>query len=720
VQRLAGRTQDEGSSPTGSGAVGTRGDPSHRLHDARNLPTVVLIAFLVVSALVSGITRDVMHDQEARLLQDRAADVAGVLTSELLQARSALSAISGAVGGSTDPSTTFRAAATPLVAPGPYVSAARVRVEAAGAVVIDAIGDGYGPGVALPGAVEGAVLSARRRSQVMMTTRVLDGPGGRRLGAALQGGGLQPDEVIYLERRVDGPAPAAAAAVRFDDVDVAFYVGTEPTRDALISASTDRLPIRGRSISRIVQPEADRFLLVVRARRSLVGPLGSALPFMVLLSGAATGTMAAWLCRVLQRRRRYALTLVDLRTRELADSMDVLRSRAKLDRLLQRASRDVAGAKELQGAIELLYAASMEIIPVDRVTLSVRDERSLRVVASAGPASASLPVGTTIELAPGHSLPPRRAAVIDPTTSPGYHYGMRSAMFIGLAEPGSESRAMLGFGCRRAGAYQEEDLPVIEALGRDLSGVLNQLLLIEREREAARRSHELDQLKSEFVGIVAHDLRSPMTVIAGFADILRSGGDQLAPHERDDYLARISSNVKQLAELVEDVLQVARIESGELTCEGEPFDLAKLVRDTASELTGTQRARPLNLAIANDLPAAFGDARRQWQVLSNLVGNALKFSPEDTPIDIRVTRKEDLIEVEVEDHGRGMRPEDAHRVFEKFVRSSHDGAPVAGTGLGLYIARSLVEAQGGTISVESYEGRGSTFRYTVPTAEEAW
>ncbi|MGH7856294.1 MAG: sensor histidine kinase, partial [Candidatus Binatia bacterium] len=117
------------------------------------------------------------------------------------------------------------------------------------------------------------------------------------------------------------------------------------------------------------------------------------------------------------------------------------------------------------------------------------------------------------------------------------------------------------------------------------------------------------------------------------------------------------------------------------------------------------------------LPDAFGDEQRNWQVVTNLLSNAVKFSPADQPIEVTVTPDNGFLRVSVRDHGSGIAPEDQQRLFQKFERIVTPGARrSAGTGLGLYICRSIVEAQGGRIRVESTEGEGSTFSYTIPVA----
>jgi signal transduction histidine kinase len=268
-------------------------------------------------------------------------------------------------------------------------------------------------------------------------------------------------------------------------------------------------------------------------------------------------------------------------------------------------------------------------------------------------------------------------------------------------------------------AFTEDDLVQVERLTRESSGPLYLLMVINREREASLRLQQLDQLKSDFVGMVAHDLRSPMTVISGFADFLRTHLETISADETRLYLGRISDNTKLLSAFIEDVLQVARIEAGELRIDLTEFDLGDLIRTTVEELTIANPHRRITLNVQRDLSLALGDRGRQWQIINNLVTNALKFSGNTTePIEISAMAKDQCIEVAVTDHGIGIGDEDLPRIFDKFYRVDHtsERSTASGTGLGLYICKSLVEAQNGAIRVRSEVDHGTTFTYTVPTA----
>ena len=239
-----------------------------------------------------------------------------------------------------------------------------------------------------------------------------------------------------------------------------------------------------------------------------------------------------------------------------------------------------------------------------------------------------------------------------------------------------------------------------------------------RERLVVERLQELDELKNEFVGIVAHDLRSPMTVITGYAGILEERWEDLSKEQIETFLAAIGRTVKSVGILIEDVLQVARIESGELNYRITMFDLSAVVQRTVDEMLIADSTRRCQVSVSDKPVMVIADEQRQWQVLSNLLGNAFKFSDEGEQVEVVVEGNAREAMVSVKDQGMGIALGDIGKIFEKFsrVEQSEHKPRVKGTGLGLYIVKRLVEGQGGKVSVVSEPGKGSTFTYTVPAA----
>jgi len=245
------------------------------------------------------------------------------------------------------------------------------------------------------------------------------------------------------------------------------------------------------------------------------------------------------------------------------------------------------------------------------------------------------------------------------------------------------------------------------------SGLRNALVFAEKE-EVIDRLSEIEGLKSEFVGIVAHDLRSPVAALVGFAQVLNDMWDEFSDEEKRGIAQKLHRSAQRLGLFIDDILQVATIEAGELSVDMRPFDLTSVISSVADTLTEAQRSR-LKVDIRGELRLLFGDEQRHWQVLSNLVANALKFSPEDGIVEIEIRVRGTGAVVSVRDHGAGIAIEDQVKLFQKFSRLE-DARGKKGSGLGLYICKRLVESQGGRIWVESRPGHGATFSYTIPLA----
>ncbi len=236
-------------------------------------------------------------------------------------------------------------------------------------------------------------------------------------------------------------------------------------------------------------------------------------------------------------------------------------------------------------------------------------------------------------------------------------------------------------------------------------------------RQMIRRLEEMNELRNEFVAIVAHDLRSPMTSINGFAHLLVDMWGTTSDDKKIEYLQIIARNTEHLAGFVEDVLQVARIEAGEYTYDICPFDIRSLVQRALDETASASDGQRFEFTATGDFPLVLGDEERHWQVLTNLLSNAVKFSPAEEPIVVGLSRIDDSVQVTVTDRGIGIAKDDQTKLFTKFGRVSNLGVPkTSGNGLGLYICKTLVEAQGGRIWCESSPGRGSTFFFTIPVA----
>ncbi len=240
---------------------------------------------------------------------------------------------------------------------------------------------------------------------------------------------------------------------------------------------------------------------------------------------------------------------------------------------------------------------------------------------------------------------------------------------------------------------------------------------ITSEKQVIRQLEEMNDLRNEFVAVIAHDLRAPAASISGFAHLLIDEWNTLDDEKKIEYLRIITRNTDALVGFIENVLQVARIEAGEFTYQISSFNIRALAQRTLDETIGPNTDRRVELITPDDLPLVLGDEERQWQTLTNLLSNALKFSPAKEPIVVELSRIGDWVQVAVTDRGIGIAEDDLAKLFRKSERLLTSGNPITpGNGLGLFICKTLVEAQGGRIWCESTPGRGSTFFFTIPVA----
>ena len=238
------------------------------------------------------------------------------------------------------------------------------------------------------------------------------------------------------------------------------------------------------------------------------------------------------------------------------------------------------------------------------------------------------------------------------------------------------------------------------------------------EAVAANRS------KSEFVSLVSHELKLPMTSIKGYSELMLKGATGPLNENQTQFLETIRNNVSRMATLVSDLADISRIESGNLRLDLKSAAVREIIEEVIN-LTKTQvDAKHQNLSVdcASDLPAAWCDRGRFAQVLTNLISNANKYTPEQGTILVRAQRADapDMIQLSVQDNGFGMTPEDQEKLFHKFFRSGDEMIREApGTGLGLSITKNLIELQGGRIWFESEFRKGTTFHFTVPMEKSA-
>ncbi len=242
--------------------------------------------------------------------------------------------------------------------------------------------------------------------------------------------------------------------------------------------------------------------------------------------------------------------------------------------------------------------------------------------------------------------------------------------------------------------------------------------LAEKVDELARVNADLqnlDRTRSEFVSLVSHQIRAPLTNMRGSVERLQSCGAANTTCRR--ILAILHEESDRLARLVDDVLNAERIETGQLVLNLEPVALLPLIQQALDELRARGNGRPMALPFAPVLPPVLADRDRVFGMLINLLDNADKYTPPNTPVSVEVAASELEVTITVRDAGPGLAPGDLERVFEKFYRAENGDAQRAyGYGIGLYICRRLAEAQGGRIWAENAPEGGAVFSFALPVA----
>jgi signal transduction histidine kinase len=274
---------------------------------------------------------------------------------------------------------------------------------------------------------------------------------------------------------------------------------------------------------------------------------------------------------------------------------------------------------------------------------------------------------------------------------------------------------------QEAGSSEDENIGFLSRLGDHAAIAITNARLY-TEVQAA------NQAKSDFVSLVSHELKTPMTSIRGFTDLLATGVVGPVNENQSNFLSTIRSNVDRMAVLVSDLADVSRIEAGRLRLEFSPIAVNEVVDEVVSSTRAQilEKKQTLIVNIPHDIPPMWGDRVRLVQILTNLVSNAYKYTQAEGLIQIsaevldqpRTEGSPKVMHVWVTDNGFGISNENQEKIFQKFYRSDDQKVRDApGTGLGLNITKQLVELQGGKIWFESQFRTGTTFHFTIPIAE---
>ncbi len=278
-----------------------------------------------------------------------------------------------------------------------------------------------------------------------------------------------------------------------------------------------------------------------------------------------------------------------------------------------------------------------------------------------------------------------------------------------------DTRSILGAPLR----VKDRTIGVLEVLNKRDNSPFNQQDVETLETLAAQAAVAITNARlfaqSDQLADLIHELRTPLTSIAGYSKLLLTDED-LSPSTQKKFLETINREAMHLGRMVNDFLDLARLESGRTRLEREPVNMEKLARETLMLLLpqAEERGVSLHLDAQAGLPSIIGDKGRLKQVLVNIIGNAIKYNSRDGRVQVELSLSGDYLNTAVKDTGRGIPAAELPRVFEKFYRGEGDDPSVKGTGLGLCIAKQIIEAHGGSLWAESQEDLGSTFAFTLP------
>ncbi len=242
-------------------------------------------------------------------------------------------------------------------------------------------------------------------------------------------------------------------------------------------------------------------------------------------------------------------------------------------------------------------------------------------------------------------------------------------------------------------------------------------LKITKERELAK-ARELLKLKDEFVFIATHDLKTPVTAIDGFVDLIQRRREKFSPKTKDSFKAIIEAS-ERLKQLVNDLLEVSRSDSGTIKVEVKPVNIVEIIRKTIKEITPSANKEKITISSKFDTQEiVLADEAKLSEVLENLISNAVKYNNKAGRVDVITIRQADKLITKVGDTGVGIPKADQTKIFQKFFRVVQPGTEnVTGTGLGLFVTRMLIEKMHGKISFESTEGKGTTFTFELPISQ---
>ncbi len=407
---------------------------------------------------------------------------------------------------------------------------------------------------------------------------------------------------------------------------------------------------------------------------------------------------------------------------ELRETLDQQTATAEVLRVISQSPTDVqpvldavvSAARRFCGAED----ASIALLEGNEFTVAAHDGVLASTVGSRRPINRQTGVGRAIlDGRTGHypdveALDPDEFAT---ARALGRQHSFRAALVAPMMR---EGLAIGSIGLRKleAGPFTARQIALLETFAAQAVIAIANVRLFTEIQEKSRQLEVASQHKSQFLANMSHELRTPLNAIIGYTEMMADGLYGEVGDKAQGVLERVQNNGRHLLGLINDVLDLSKIEAGQLTLTVEQYSVADMVATVLSATESLARAKGLKLesAVPPGLPTGSGDARRLTQVLLNLVGNAIKFTDQGS-VEVRAEQADNRFELSVVDTGFGIAPADQARIFDEFQQVDNTSTrKKGGTGLGLSISRKIVELHGGRITVESEMGKGSIFKVTVP------
>jgi signal transduction histidine kinase len=540
--------------------------------------------------------------------------------------------------------------------------------------------------------------------------------------------------LLALSRRTltdRGQELLSAAALGFDalilagfTLTFAYEAGT-PTRQLLFLAVVEGAVRYGLAGAIGVSLASVPVLVAFEAlRRRSSAPHEFRFDFVTFQLGTELllGLIVGWLVH----RHAQGSAIAEERAREAETLRDELGRRVDLLDAANRCARALSSSLDLDEAFAAFIRELGGLLEFERVAIVTVEGADAHTLASAGRGDESVyPTGTRTPVegsiladvvARGETIERQE---MEPPAYPEEADFVRLGLHTRVAAPvlaGVRTIGMLSLSRTQPRSFTRGEVELVTLLGRLVGSAVQNMRAYDSERTTVEELRRLSALRADFVSLVSHELRSPMAAVIGSARTLHQRWRELSPEQRDAFLALIADETNRLALLVGDVLDSSRIEAGTFSYSFSDVDLSALLRDAVAAAELGQQEVPVELSLQESLPRLRGDAERLRQVVANLIDNAVKYSPHGVPVEVRAWSENEHVGVAVRDRGPGVPLEQQALIFEKFGRAA---STKPGTGLGLFIARSIAEAHGGTVRIESPPGGGATFTLLLPAPAAA-